>query len=104
MFGDLVYRRWKTVVEYEGDQHQEDRSQYSIDIDRYALFRDHDVSYVQVTKERLDGPRTMVLAVDKALRRNGYDGPPPNFGERWRLLFCSLYVAVGPRDITAANG
>ena len=56
------------------------------------------VSYVQVTKERLGKPRELVLKVDRTLRRNGYDGPAPLFGERWRLLFGSLYTAVGPRD------
>jgi hypothetical protein len=104
VYGDLVYRRWKTVVEYEGDHHQEDRAQYSIDIGRYALFRAHQVSYVQVTKERLDQPRRVVLEVHTVLLRNGYDGPPPQFGERWRLLFGSLYTAVGPRDFPQVAG
>ena len=97
VIGDLVYRTWKTVVEYEGEQHQGDRSQYSSDIERYELFRDHDMSYVQVTKERLGRPRDSCSG-RAHLRRNGYDGPAPIFGERWRLLFGSLYSAVGPRD------
>jgi len=104
VFGDLVYRRWKTVVEYEGDHHQESRAQYTDDISRYALFREHDVDYVQVTKERLDRPRPMVLEVHRVLCLNGYDGPAPVFGERWRLLFGSLYVAVGPRDFPQVAG
>jgi hypothetical protein len=104
LFGDLVYRQWKFVVEYEGDHHQHDRAQYSVDIDRYALFRSHGVAYVQVTKEKLDRPRTVALDVYAVLCRNGYGGPPPQFGEKWRLLFGSLYVAVGPRDFTVASG
>jgi hypothetical protein len=96
--GDLVYRRWRTVVEYEGTQHQDDRYQYFSDIGRYELFRDHDVSYVQVTKERIAKPRELVVRVYRTLRRNGYDGPAPQFGERWQLLFGSVYTAVGPRD------
>lgn len=104
VFGDLVYRKWHTVVEYEGDHHQADRQQYSSDIDRYALFRDHHISYVQVTKERLDRPRSVVLEVDKVLRSNGYDGPLPQFGERWKLLFGPLYTAVGPRDFPQVAG
>lgn len=98
VLGDLVYRPWRVAVEYEGMHHQTDRDQYSADIDRYALFRAHGVSYVQVTTEKLDRPRTLVLQVHDELRRAGYDGPPPRFGERWGLLFGSLYVAVGPRD------
>jgi hypothetical protein len=98
VIGDLVYRKWRTMVKYEGGQHQDDRDQYSTDIDRYELFREHEVSYVQVTKERLGKPRELVLKIDRTLRRNGYDGPAPLFGERWRQLFGSLYSAVGPRD------
>jgi hypothetical protein len=67
--GDLVYRKWHTVVKYEGVQHQDDRVQYTSDIDRYELFRDHNVSYVQVTKERLGKPPELVLKVDRTLRR-----------------------------------
>jgi hypothetical protein len=104
LYGDLVYRRWRTVVEYEGDHHQEDRDQYGNDIDRYATFRDHGASYVQVTKERLRRPREVVLRVDRTLRSNGYDGPPPLFRERWRTLFGSLHSAVGPRDDLRACG
>jgi hypothetical protein len=104
LLGDLVFRGWKTVVVYEGDQHQVDRDQYSSDIDRYALFRRHGVSYVQVTKERLKHPRRVVLEVHEVLRRNGYDGPPPKFGERWVLLFGALYTAVGPRDFPQVAG
>jgi hypothetical protein len=96
--GDLVYRQWGTLVEYEGAQHQEDRDQYNDDIDRYALLRDHGRSYVQVTKERMARPRRVVLEVERALRRHGYDGPPPEFGQRWDQLFRSLREAVGPRD------
>jgi hypothetical protein len=104
VFGDLVYRRWRTVVEYEGAQHQVDRGQYSSDIARYELFREHNVSYVQVTKERLGQPRQLVLTVERTLRRGGYDGPAPVFGERWQLLFGSLYTAVGPRDYARVAG
>jgi hypothetical protein len=104
LFGDLVYREWRTIVEYEGEQHQDDRAQYSSDIDRYELLRDHDRSYVLVTKERLANPRAVVLQVDRTLRRNGYDGPAPVFGERWKQLFGSLSIAVGPREYPRAAG
>ena len=39
IIGDLVYRRWRTVVEYEGAQHQEDRVQYVRDLGRYGWMR-----------------------------------------------------------------
>ncbi|GAA2149956.1 hypothetical protein GCM10009844_30270 [Nocardioides koreensis] len=103
VIGDLVYRRWRTVVEYEGSQHQEEREQYVADLDRYALMRGAQITYVQVTHEKLAHARTLVGEVFRALVANGYDGPPPEFGEQWRLLFAPVSAAVGPRNHRAVN-
>ncbi len=97
VIGDLVYRRWKGVVEYEGAQHQTDRTQYVADLDRYGLFRGAEVRYVQVTREKLGCPQTLVGEVFRMLLAGGYDGPPPRFGETWRQLFLPISTAVGPR-------
>lgn len=97
IISDLVYREWETVVEYEGSHHQEDRSQYSSDLDRYALMRAAGVRYVQVTKERIGRPKTLVGEVFRTLVAAGYDGPPPRFDRDWLLLFRAVSVAVGPR-------
>ena len=97
VIGDLVYRAWHAVIEYEGVHHQEDRSQYNADLDRYALMRAAQVRYVQVTKERIARPKTLVGEVYRTLLAGGYDGPPPEFGQRWELLFRSVSTAVGPR-------
>jgi hypothetical protein len=94
---DLLYRAQRTVVEYEGSQHQEDRAQYSSDIDRYAVYRERDIAYVQATKEKLASPRRLVGEVHRMLVARGYDGPPPVFGERWTMLFERLSRVVGPR-------
>lgn len=98
VIGDLVYVDYDTLVEYEGIQHQEDRSQYRRDLDRYELLRDHSRRYVQLTHEHLSAPRLAVGRVFRTLLKAGYDGPPPQFGELWRLLFAPISVAVGPRD------
>ena len=103
VIGDLVYRRWRVVVEYEGSHHQEDRAQYVADLDRYALMRNADVTYVQATHEKLAHARTLVGEVFRALVAQGYAGAPPVFGERWRLLFARVSVAVGPRRDRAAG-
>lgn len=105
-FGDLVYRQCRLVVEHEGAQHQDDRRQYVSDIDRYALFRAHDVAYVQVTREKLERPRTVVGEVFRALLSRGYAGPVPEFRERSGLLFLPVSVAVAPqgRVIDRASG
>lgn len=92
--GDLVYRKWGLVVEYEGEHHQLDRAQYVKDIDRYASMRRDSVPYVQVTKEKLGRPQRMVREVHAALVALGYDGPLPLFGERWRQLFARVSDVV----------
>ncbi len=97
VIGDLVYRRWNLVVEYEGSQHQQDRTQYVADLDRYGLMRSASVQYVQVTHEKLNRPQTLVGEVYRALLAGGYDGPAPTFDDTWRLLFLPVSVAVGPR-------
>jgi hypothetical protein len=84
--GDLVYRRWKLLIEYEGRQHAFDVTQFARDIDRYGGFRSLGWEYYQVTNERLARPRVMVLRIHEALVRRGYDGPPPVFGRRWNAL------------------
>lgn len=101
VIGDLVYREWRTIVEYEGRQHQAERAQYVADIDRYGLYRAADLRYVQATQEKLDHARTLVGEVYRRLVEGGYAGPPPEFGEQWSLLFLSLKVAVGPRSFGA---
>ena len=65
--------------------------------------------YVQVTKEHMAQPEERGPQGRQALRRNGYDGPPPLFGQRWEQLFRSLRAAVGPgsgrtRALTRTTG
>ena len=87
---DLWYAEWGVAVEYEGVQHQADRKQYVRDIGRYTVLRERDAAYVVITHELLATPRHAVGAVYRALVSRGYQGPPPDFGERWRSLFVSL--------------
>ncbi len=94
---DLVFRRWRTVVEHEGAHHQADREQYNRDLGRYAWMRRRNVGYVQSTHEKLRQPRTLVGEVFVELRSHGYDGPPPSFDDRWLTLFAKLSTVLGPR-------
>jgi very-short-patch-repair endonuclease len=96
-FGDLVYVEQGLVVEFEGGHHQEDRDQYVRDIERFALFRGHGVPYLQVTRETLDRPRTLVGTVYRTLVSLGYDGPAPEFGDRWTSLFRPVRELLPPR-------
>lgn len=95
--GDLWFPRYRTVVEVEGEQHQSHRGQYLADIDRYVLYRKHDVRYAQVTREKLRSPRAVVREVHQCLVDGGYDGPGPEFGAVWESLFARLAHVV-PRS------
>ncbi|WP_460810464.1 hypothetical protein [Nocardioides salsibiostraticola] len=97
VIADLLLRPWRTVIEYEGSQHQVDRRQYISDIDRYAVLRREDYAYVQVTHETVGRPQQVALDVHRALVQQGYAGPAPEFGNRWRQLFGSVTLAVGER-------
>lgn len=85
-YGDLVYRDLRLVIEYEGRQHALDTAQFQRDIHRYRSFRDADVAYLQITREMLRHPRTVVTAIHQAMVARGYVGPAPDFGPTWQRL------------------
>lgn len=98
VIADLLVEEGGLVLEYEGDHHQSERLQYSSDIDRYEVFRRHNIPYMQVTRERLGQSRKLVLTVHRRMVELGYAGPAPQFTERWRQLFAPVRAAVGSRD------
>lgn len=95
--GDLVYVDQGLVVEFQGGHHQTDRTQYVADIERFALFRDHGVPYLEVTNESLRRPKTLVGTVYRTLLNLGYHGSPPEFGDNWNRLFRSVRELLPPR-------
>lgn len=66
--GDLVWPRWRVVVEYEGGHHQSDRTTYVNDISRYEELT-ADWSFVRVTYEHLADLRTVVSRIHRARRQ-----------------------------------
>ena len=82
---DLLYRRYRTVAEYDGGHHQRDRRQYLDDLARNQDYRDLGLEYVIATKET--SPQRFVAQVYDRIVRRGYAGPPPCFGGRWASLF-----------------
>jgi hypothetical protein len=97
LHGDLWYPAYSFVVEYEGEQHQRERGQYLSDIDRYTLYRRHRLGYLQATRELVRVPRSLVRRVHEGLVEGGYDGPPPDFGPTWEMLFARLAHVVPRR-------
>ena len=86
---DLLLRSWRTVIEYEGDQHRLDRRQWNRDVWRQERLVEDDDTLVRVTAERMRAPRTVVISVHQALVERGYAGPAPFFDAEWRALFAT---------------
>ncbi|WP_204912214.1 hypothetical protein [Microlunatus spumicola] len=86
---DLLLRRWRVVIEYEGDQHRTDRRQWNTDISRHEQLAVTGATLVRVTGERMRHPRAVVALVVSALRAGGWAGPDPVFDEEWHRLFPS---------------
>lgn len=84
---DLLFARWRLIIEYEGRQHLTDIGQWNRDIGRYETLRDLGYSYIQVTHEMLRQPRALALRIHRKLVELGYEGAAPQFGARWSRLF-----------------
>lgn len=71
--GDLVYREWRTIVEYDGDGHRTDTRQYDRDITRIEDFVHADWSVVRVRSRGLFvTPQQTVERVRRALALRGW--------------------------------
>lgn len=95
--GDLVFRRWRLVVEYEGRQHAFDTRQFEWDIERYRRLREAGWSYLRLTARDLANPRRLARLVHRALVAQGYDGPAPDFGTVWAWTTSSPRLRVPDR-------
>jgi hypothetical protein len=71
--GDLVWEQWRTVVEYDGDQHRASDRQYDRDIRRIEDFVAADWRVVRVRKRGLFvTPLDTVSRVESALHAGGW--------------------------------
>ena len=69
--GDLVYRRWLVLVEYDGWQHERDAWQRQRDHLRREALEAAGWRVIVVTTADLRAPRTVALRVRQALRARG---------------------------------
>ena len=84
---DLLLRRWRVVLEYEGDQHRTDKRQWNVDIGRQEQLGEGEWTLVRITHQRMEHPRAVVRSVVRALRSGGWEGPDPVFDAEWHQLF-----------------
>lgn len=72
--GDLVYRKWKVLVEYDGRHHELDPIQRQWDLRRREQLEAAGWRVIVVTSADLRNPQLIVLRVRQALRLRGYAG------------------------------
>lgn len=73
--GDIVFERWRVLVEYDGRQHAEDDAQFARDADRWDAIRDADWHLERVLRHQVrDGYGPVVERVRRALRAAGWTG------------------------------
>jgi len=77
--GDLVYRRWKIVVEYDGWHHERDAAQRSKDILRRERLEAAGWRVIVITSSDMRHPISVVARVWEALVSAGYSGPVPAY-------------------------
>jgi hypothetical protein len=78
--GDLVYERWKVIVEHDGWHHERDAQQRQRDHLRREMLEALGWVVVVITVKDFENERAIAWRVYNALARRGYAGPRPSFG------------------------
>ena len=91
---DLVYRRYRVLVEYDGAYHFDDPAQRERDLARRERFEELGWRVIVVTADGMRRPQEVVWRVYRALRDRGYRGPRPVFDDMWNAWFGSRFGAL----------
>ncbi len=87
--GDLVYRAWKVVVEYDGFHHERDPRTRQHDLRRRELLEAAGWTVIVITAADLARPASVPARVHAALVLHGYTGPAPVQSILWTHWFAS---------------
>lgn len=85
--GDLVYFRFKVLVEYDGWQHERDARQRQRDRERRELLEAEGWRVIVITSADLKRPSAIPWRVYEALKAKGYEGRPPLINAMWTQWF-----------------
>jgi hypothetical protein len=75
--GDLLYREYKVLVEYDGGQHRLDSEQFEIDIERPDTIRHEGWRVERVGKSLMRRQAVLLAKVEAALRAGGWTPKQP---------------------------
>lgn len=85
--GDMVYFRYKVLVEYDGWQHERDAKQRQRDRERREVLEACGWRVIVVTSEDLKHKQAIPWRVYEALNDRGYEGRPPHMNAMWTQWF-----------------
>jgi hypothetical protein len=84
---DLLYERYKVIVEYDGWHHERDSRQRQRDRERRESLESLGYRLIVVTDADLRTPQSIPWRVYDALRDRGYAGPRPTTSDVWLRWF-----------------
>lgn len=87
---DLLYERYRVIVEYDGWHHERDSRQRQRDRERREVLEGLGYRLIVVTHADLRTPQSVPWRVFEALRDRGYTGPRPTTSEVWRRWFTRI--------------
>jgi hypothetical protein len=85
--GDLVFVRWKVLVEYDGRHHETDPQQWRSDRGRRERLEAEGWRVIVIAAADLEDPAAVPWRVHAALVQRGYVGPAPVLSDQWRRWF-----------------
>ena len=85
--GDLVYRKFRVVVEYDGRHHALDPKQVQKDHRRRERLAAAGWTLITITTQDFKDPLGIVRRVHDALVAHGYAGPAPVMSSTWHRWF-----------------
>lgn len=84
---DLLYPRWKVVVEYDGRHHETDARQWARDRRRREALEALGYRVIVIAAADLSDARRVPWRVHEALTSRGYEGPAPVTSVQWLRWF-----------------
>lgn len=87
--GDLVYRTYRVIVEYDGWHHERDAKQRHKDHLRRERLEAAGWTVIVITAEDMRNPLGIVRRVHAALIGGGYCGPAPVMSTTWHCWFAA---------------
>ena len=74
-YGDLVFRRWRTIAEDDGQHHRTNPTAYARDVVRLEQLSADEWMMIRVLNEHFSDPTSIARRIAAALARNGWRPP-----------------------------